>query len=234
MNKKLIGMFENLINVLFPKVCAGCNTYLLSNENVICTVCRHEIPLTNHYLNPENEAFKKFYGKIPVEFASTLVYYHKKGIVQEMIHSLKYRGHEEIGTVFGQWKGEDLKTLSISSDFDEIIPVPLHKKRLRERGYNQVTQFGLALSENLQINYNPNLLFRNIYSKTQVKKNLLNRSEVIGNLFEVSFTEKDHNKHFLLIDDVLTTGSTLEACSRELLKIPGAKISIVCMAMSHS
>jgi len=227
-------LFENLINVLFPKVCAGCNSYLLSNENVICTVCRHEIPLTNHYLNPENEAFKKFYGKIPLKFASTLVYYHKKGIVQEMIHSLKYRGHEEIGTVLGQWKAEDLKTLSISSDFDEIIPVPLHEKRLRERGYNQVTQFGLALSENLKINYNPNLLYRNIYSKTQVKKNLLKRSEVIGNLFEVSFTEKDHNKHFLLIDDVLTTGSTLEACSRELLKIPGAKISIVCMAMSHS
>lgn len=234
MNKKLIVMFENLINVLFPKVCAGCNTYLLSNENVICTICRHEIPLTNHYLNPENEAFKKFYGKIPVEFASTLVYYHKKGIVQEMIHSLKYRGHEEIGSVLGEWHAEDLKMLSITTDFDEIIPVPLHKKRFRERGYNQVTKFGLALSENLKINYNPNLLYRNIYSKTQVKKNLLNRSEIIGNLFEVSFTEKDHNKHFLLIDDVLTTGSTLEACSRELLKIPGAKISIVCMAMSHS
>ena len=227
-------MFENLINVLFPKVCAGCNSFLLSNENVICTVCRHEIPLTNHYLNPENEAFKKFYGKIPVEFASTLVYFHKKGIVQEMIHSLKYRGHEEIGTVLGQWQAEDLKAISITSTFDEIIPVPLHKKRLRERGYNQVTQFGLALSENLKINYNPNLLYRNIYSKTQVKKNLLKRTEVIGNLFEVSYTEKDHNKHFLLIDDVLTTGSTLEACGRELLKIPGAKISIVCMAMSHS
>ena len=124
MNKKLIVMFENLINVLFPKVCAGCNSFLLSNENVICTVCRHEIPLTNHYLNPENEAFKKFYGKIPVEFASTLVYFHKKGIVQEMIHSLKYRGHEEIGTVLGQWQAEDLKAIPITSTFDEMIIPP--------------------------------------------------------------------------------------------------------------
>ena len=163
-----------------------------------------------------------------------MVYYHKKGIVQEMIHSLKYRGHEEIGTVLGQWHADDLKKIPIASTFDTIIPVPLHKKRLRERGYNQVTRFGQALSENLKIEYNPSILKRNVYSKTQVKKNLLNRTEIIESLFEADFTEKDHNKHFLLIDDVITTGSTLEACSRALLKIPGSKISIVCMAMSHS
>jgi len=227
-------MFENLINVLFPKVCSGCSNHLLSNENVICTICRHEIPLTNHHLNPENEAIKKFYGKIPVEFASTLVYFHKKGIVQEMIHNLKYRGHEEIGAVLGEWQAENLKTLLITNSFDEIIPVPLHKKRLKERGYNQVSSFGLALSKKLKINYNPNILSRSVYSKTQVKKNLLNRTEVLEHIFEVNFSEKDHDKHFLLIDDVLTTGSTLEACGRELLKIPGAKISVVCMAMSHS
>jgi len=227
-------MFENLINVLFPKVCSGCSNHLLSNENVICTICRHEIPLTNHHLNPENEAIKKFYGKIPVEFASTLVYFHKKGIVQEMIHNLKYRGHEEIGAVLGEWQAENLKKLPITNSFDEIIPVPLHKKRLKERGYNQVSSFGLALSKKLKINYNPNILSRSVYSKTQVKKNLLNRTEVLEHIFEVNFSEKDYDKHFLLIDDVLTTGSTLEACGRELLKIPGAKISVVCMAMSHS
>ena len=227
-------MFENLINVLFPKVCSGCSNHLLSNENVICTICRHEIPLTNHHLNPENEAIKKFYGKIPVEFASTLVYFHKKGIVQEMIHNLKYRGHEGIGAVLGEWQADTLKNLPVASTFDEIIPVPLHKKRLKERGYNQVSSFGLTLSEKLKINYNPNILSRNIYSKTQVRKNLLNRTEVLEHVFDVQFSEKEYNKHFLLIDDVLTTGSTLEACGRALLKIPGAKISIVCMAMSHS
>jgi predicted amidophosphoribosyltransferase len=181
-------MFENLINVLFPKVCSGCSNHLLSNENVICTICRHEIPLTNHHLNPENEAIKKFYGKIPVEFASTLVYFHKKGIVQEMIHNLKYRGHEEIGAVLGEWQAENLKKLPITNSFDEIIPVPLHKKRLKERGYNQVSSFGLALSKKLKINYNPNILSRSVYSKTQVKKNLLNRTEVLEHIFEVNFS----------------------------------------------
>ena len=192
------------------------------------------MPLTNHHLNSENEAFKKFYGRIPVEYASALLYFHKRGIVQELIHNLKYKGQEEIGSVLGTWYAEDLKNSAIIQSVDEIIPVPLHKRKLRERGYNQVTNFGLSLSKNLNISYNPNLLVRNIYSKTQSRKNFLNRSDGIDTIFAASFTEKDHNKHFLLIDDVITTGSTLEACSHALLKIPGAKISIVCMAMAHS
>ena len=227
-------MLKSIINLFFPPVCAGCHSFLVSNENVICTLCRHNLPLTNHHLNPENEAFKKFYGRIPVEHTSTLLYFHKKGIVQELIHNLKYKGQEDIGTVLGEWYADELKTLEILQSVDEIIPVPLHKRKLRERGYNQVTNFGTTLSNGLNIPYNPNLLVRNIYSKTQSKKNLLNRSEGIDTTFDVAFSEKDHDKHFLLIDDVLTTGSTLEACSHALLKIPGAKISIVCMAMAHS
>jgi len=227
-------MFKTLINLFFPKVCAGCHSFLLSNENVICTLCRHNIPLTNHHLNPENEAFKKFYGRIPVQHTSALVYFHKKGIVQEIIHNLKYKGHEEIGTVLGTWYAEDLKNSAILQTVDEIIPVPLHKRKLRERGYNQVTTFGKALSENLDLAYNDSILFRKVYSKTQSKKNLLGRSDGIDTIFDVTFSEKDHHKHFLLIDDVITTGSTLEACSHALLKIPGAKISVVCMAMAHS
>ena len=227
-------MFKNIINLFFPPVCSGCHSFLLSNENVICTLCRHNIPLTNHHLNRENEAFKKFYGRIPVEHTSALLYFHKKGIVQELIHNLKYKGQEQIGTVLGKWYAEDLKNATILQSVDEIIPVPLHKRKLRERGYNQVTNFGLSLSNGLNIAYNPDLLVRNIYSKTQSKKNLLNRSDGIDTIFDVAFTAKDHNKHFLLIDDVITTGSTLEACSHALLKIPGAKISIVCMAMAHS
>lgn len=227
-------MFKSIINLFFPPVCSGCNSFLLANENVICTVCRHDIPLTNHYLNPENDAFKKFYGRIPVIHTSALFYFHKKGIVQQLIHNLKYKGHEEIGTILGEWYAEDLKNIESLESIDQIIPVPLHKRKLKERGYNQVTAFGKALSSSLNIDYNDSLLIRNVYSKTQSKKNLLGRTEGIETIFDVSFTEKDHNKHFLLIDDVITTGSTLEACSRALLKIPGVKISIVCMAMAQS
>ena len=225
-------MFKSIINLFFPKVCSGCNSFLLTNENVICTHCRHDIPLTNHHLIVDNDAFKKFYGRIPVLHASALFYFHKKGIVQQLIHNLKYKGHEEIGTILGEWYAEDLKTIDSLHDIDQIIPVPLHRRKLKERGYNQVTAFGKALSSSLNVEYNNSILVRNIYSKTQSKKNLLGRTEGIETIFDVSFTDSDHNKHFLLIDDVITTGSTLEACSRALLKIPGARISIVCMAMA--
>ena len=227
-------MFKSIINLFFPKVCSGCNSFLLTNENVICTHCRHDIPLTNHHLIADNDAFKKFYGRIPVLHASALFYFHKKGIVQQLIHNLKYKGHEEIGTILGEWYAEDLKTIDSLHDIDQIIPVPLHRRKLKERGYNQVTAFGEALSSSLNLEYNNSILVRNIYSKTQSKKNLLGRTEGIETIFDVSFTDSDHNKHFLLIDDVITTGSTLEACSRALLKIPGARISIVCMAMAQS
>lgn len=226
-------MIANLINLFFPKACSGCDSFLLENEIVICTTCRHEIPITNHHKIVNNESFSKFYGRIPVEFASSLFYFYKKGIVQEMMHKLKYKGHQEIGNAIGNWYSEDLKSIEQIKNADFIIPVPLHKKRLKNRGYNQVTTFGETLSKNLNIPFNDSILFRTIYSKTQTKKSFLGRSEKVDSIFSVSFNESHHNKHFVLIDDIITTGSTLESCGRELLKIPGSKLSIVCMAITQ-
>lgn len=192
------------------------------------------MPLTQYHLDPKNQAVKKFYGKIDIQFASTFLYFNKKGMVQELIHNLKYKGHEEIGTVLGNWYAEDLREIQLAIPFDVVIPVPLHPKKFKERGYNQVTTFGKALAEGLKIPYNDSVLYRKKYSKTQSKKNLLGRSENIENIFDAVLTEENQNKHFLIVDDVLTTGATLEACSRALLKIPGAKLSIVCMAMANS
>ena len=227
-------MFESLINLFFPKSCVGCHSLLLKDELVICIACRHEIPQTNHHKTINNETMQKFYGRIPLEFAASLLYFHKKGIVQEMIHKLKYKGHEEIGQTLGNWYAEDLKNIDKIQSVDMIIPVPLHPKKLRERGYNQVTKFGQSLANQLHVPMNNSVLVRTVYSKTQTRKNLLGRTDVIENIFDVVFSQVHHNKHFLLIDDVITTGSTLEACSRALLKIPGAKISIVSMAMTHN
>jgi ComF family protein len=190
------------------------------------------MPLTQYHLDDNNEAVKKFYGKVPIEYVSALLYFNKEGMVQELVHNLKYKGQEEIGTLLGNWYVDDLKNLNLETPFDVIIPVPLHKRKLRERGYNQVATFGKALSEGLNIPFDDTVLFRKIYSKTQSKKNLSGRSE-IKDMFDVHVSEENHNKHFVIVDDVLTTGATLEACSRALLKIPGAKISIVCMAMAH-
>ncbi|SCY58250.1 ComF family protein [Flavobacterium caeni] len=228
-------MSKSLIDLFYPPVCAGCDALLLVNEKAICTTCRHEMPQTYHHLTPENEAFKKFYGKIHIEFAATFLHYHKRGIVQQMIHSLKYHGAESVGTTLGQWYGSILFDTGALFDVDEIIPVPLHPKKLRERGYNQVTAFGMALADRLGVAYNDRLLVRKKYSKTQTKKNLMGRNEVRNQeIFGINSEETHQGKHLLLVDDVLTTGATLESCARVLQGIPNTKISIVCMAMSHS
>lgn len=227
-------MLESLFNLLFPKVCLGCESFLLSNEEIICTSCRHDLPLTNYHLESENELAKKFYGRIEIEFGASMLFYHKRGIVHELIHNLKYYRHQEIGSFLGNWYAEDLKNLEITKRIDIIIPVPLHKKRLKERGYNQIETFGKTLSEKLSIPYDDSILFRNIYSKTQTKKNFFGRTDVNTAIFDVIFTEKDHGKHFLLVDDVITTGSTLEACARAILKIADSKLSIVSIADTHN
>jgi ComF family protein len=227
-------MLKNLINLLFPKLCSGCNSLLLKNEKIICSECNHNLPFTNHHLLESNDTTKKFYGIIPIEFSASMLYFHQKGIVQNLIHNLKYKNHQEIGTLLGNWYAKDLESISKIKTISEIIPVPLHKKRLEERGYNQVTTFCEALSQELHKPYNPNLLYRSRYSKTQTKKDKESRKEVSNALFDVKFTEKDHNKHFLLIDDVMTSGATLEACAKALLKIPNSKVSIVTIAYTLS
>lgn len=227
-------MFKNLINLFFPPVCSGCHSFLMTNETVICTHCRHHLPQTNHHLQTENEAYKKFYGRIPVEHASAFLYFHKKGMVQELIHNLKYRGHQEIGTQLGYWYAEDLKKIAVLKEVDAVISVPIHKKRWRKRGYNQVDTFAEAIAFTLNIPVRKDLLFKKINAKTQSKKNLLGRMYGNQKVFEVKYSPADQHKHYLLLDDVLTTGATLEACSKALLEIPGIKISIVCMAMAHS
>ena len=227
-------MLKYLINLLFPKLCLGCNSLLLHNENIICSECNHNLPYTNHHILENNDTTKKFYGIIPIEFSAAMLYFHHKGIVQNLIHNLKYKGHQEIGTILGKWYAVDLKSVETLKTISEIIPVPLHEKRFKERGYNQVTTFCKALSSELKIPYKTDLLYRNQYSKTQTKKDKEHRKEITESLFDVRFTKEDHDKHFLLVDDVMTSGATLEACAKALLKVPNSKVSIITIAYTVS
>lgn len=224
-------MIRDFIDLFYPKVCAGCDRFLLASEYVICTQCRHEIPLTNHHLTKKNEAFQKFYGKLPVECAGAMFWFHKKGIVQEMIHKLKYKGQQDIGAAAGHWYATNLGELA--KCIDAIIPVPLHPKKQRQRGYNQVEAFGKAMSEALNIAYNDQLLIRNTYANSQTKKNRADRAENSQSVFGISGIPEETGKHYLIVDDVLTTGATLEACGRALLKIPKTRLSIACIAMTE-
>jgi ComF family protein len=227
-------MLKYLINLLFPKLCLGCSALLLTNEKIICTECNHNLPFTNHHILEHNDTTKKFYGIIPIEFSASMLYFHQKGIVQNLIHNLKYKNRQEIGVLLGRWYSKDLQCVSALKNITEIIPVPLHEKRLKERGYNQITTFCETLSEELKIPYNPSILYRTKYSKTQTKKDKEHRKELTSALFDVQYNETEHNKHFLLVDDVMTSGATLEACAKALLKIPNSKVSIITIAYTLS
>ncbi|MXN91320.1 ComF family protein [Flavobacterium sp. Sd200] len=227
-------MFKSLVNLFFPATCAGCDALLLEGEPVVCTTCRHELPFTRHHLDSQNETTKRFYGRLPLEHSSALLYFHKEGIVQELVHNLKYRGQQQVGGLMGSLYAPQLKSVPALQSVTDIIPVPLHPKKLRERGYNQVTEFGKTIAAILGVAYTDDVLLRNTYNKTQTLKNRELRAGIINSAFAVNYNDVHHNKHFLLVDDVITTGATLEACGKLLLQIPGAKLSIVTIAYAHS
>ncbi|MFK7002617.1 amidophosphoribosyltransferase [Flavobacterium covae] len=227
-------MLKKLINLFFPDLCLGCQDLLVNNEQSICLECRHNLPLTYQWTKTNNEAFIKFYGKIQVEHVSSMFYYHKEGIGQKLIHNLKYKGHIEIGSLLGKWHAEYLQNLPVLNTINYIIPVPLHPKKEKERGYNQIDTYCESLSEALKIPINKNLLFRQEYNISQSKKGLIERNNVEKNRFISKLKKLDGPIHFLLVDDVLTTGATLEACAKALQQSDKIKISIVTMAFSQS
>ncbi|QXP71376.1 ComF family protein [Polaribacter sp. R2A056_3_33] len=226
-------ILKDLFNLFYPKLCANCDNQLTKNENAICTFCRHDLPLTNFTNYSENKITKTFYGRITIEKAYSLLFYRKIGITKKLIHELKYKGNEEIGMFFGNWLGEMLIENNEFSAIDVIVPVPLHPKKRRERGYNQVSKFGESLSNHLNKTFVEDILLRTSSSKTQTFKARFERFNNNDTKFQLSNITALKNKHILLIDDVITTGATLEACAKELQKTEGVKISILTMAYTE-
>jgi len=225
-------MVINLLNLFFPKVCLGCKEQLIDNESYICTNCRHELPLTNFHID-NNDALKKvLYGRVKLEQATALLHFSKKGIVQQLMHNLKYRGHQDVGLFLGQWLGEELKAIKSYHDIDVVVPVPLHRSKLRKRGYNQVTKFGQEIAKALDVEFNPKVLQKTISTKTQVFKDRLLRTSGSSATFSISENQTLRGKHILLVDDIITTGATIESCANALLQIEGVKISIATMAIT--
>lgn len=234
MLKIIDEIHKNLLNVLFPIFCKGCSKLLLKNENVICTKCLHHLPFTLHHQIKETEINKTFYGLLPIEFGASILYFTKKGITQNLIHNLKYRNRQEIGTFLGDLYSKEINNLENIKSIDCLVPVPLHKKRFHERGYNQVTTFCKAIEKNLTIPMFDDVLVKNQHLKSVTDKSKEGRLKHNKNVFSVANPHKIEGKHVLIIDDVFTTGATIEACAKEILKIKNTKISILTMAYSQS
>ena len=224
---------KDFFHLFYPKLCANCENNLTENETVICTFCRHDLPLTNFIDYKKNKVHETFYGRVSIEKAYSLLFFRKKGITKKLIHELKYKGNEDIGIFFGNWLGEVLKENKQFSDVDFIVPVPLHLKKMKTRGYNQVTKFGQSLSKHLKISFIENILIRTATSKTQTFKARFERFNNLNTKFLLKDASIFTNKHVLLIDDVITTGATLEACIKELQKTKGIKVSILTIAYTE-
>lgn len=228
------SIIENLLSLLYPKTCLACGKSLCKGEKVICTQCEYHLPLTHFHDDHDNIINQTFWGRIPFESATSLLYFRKGGKVQHLIHHLKYKGEKEVGIYLGRLLGTELKQSKCFKQIDFIIPVPLHPKKKKKRGFNQSEIIGRGLTETyggeLKINY----LIRKINSSTQTKKNRINRWENVKSIFEVQNAQELENKKILLIDDVITTGATLDACATCLKDIPGIKIYIASLAYAHS
>ena len=223
----------NLLNLFFPKVCLACDNQLEVNEIYVCTICRHELPLTNFESATDNDVTKRLYGRVQLQNATALFWFTKKGLVQHLIHNLKYKGHEDVGKFLGQWFGEELSKCEHFRTVDVVIPVPLHSKRLRQRGFNQVHKFGKELADALGCNFNITVLQKGKATKTQVFKDRIRRWINDDALFIVTDFESLKGKHILLVDDIITTGATIETCANALSKIEGVTISVATMAIAE-
>ena len=159
---------RNILNLFFPKVCYTCNNHLNDNEYYVCTTCRHDLPVTNFHFNKDDFVSKVFYGRVKVEHATALLRFEKKGIVQHLIHHLKYKGYEDVGVFLGDWLGEELRTVNEYKSIDAVIPVPLHKNKLRQRGYNQVAKFAQHIAQALDTEYLDDVLIKGTNTKSQV------------------------------------------------------------------
>ncbi|TJY38037.1 ComF family protein [Pontimicrobium aquaticum] len=225
-------MVKNLLNLFFPKVCYACNNLLVDKETYVCTDCRHNLPVTNYHFNNDDTVKKVLYGRVKLEHATALLRFHKKGMVQQLMHGLKYRGYQDIGEFLGKWLGHELKNIEAYKNIDAIVPVPLHKKKLKKRGYNQVEKFGKEIANALDIPYIDTVLKKTTATQTQVFKKRIARWGNDNEVFSSAKLDVLANKHILLVDDIITTGATVEACANELLKANNVKLSLATMAIA--
>jgi ComF family protein len=223
-------MLNDFLALIYPRNCVACGNSLFKHEEQVCNYCYSHLPKSNFHKQQKNPVDALFYGRTPILLASSFYVFQKKGSIQKILHAIKYKHNKDLAVLVGKWYAEDLKTNDIVSKADFVIPVPLHSKKFKIRGYNQSEEFARGLSEGLKIPLNTNVLKRKEFTETQTKKSKYERWENVEDVFELIVPETFINKHIVLVDDVITTGATIEACCQLLQHIEGIKISVLSIA----
>lgn len=231
--KKILGYFNDLFCLFFPELCAACGRDLYKNEDIICTYCKYHLPQTNFHTDLNNKMARQLWGRFAFEQAIAFLYFQKGSKVQNLMHQLKYNKRPEVGIKLGELYAYQLFRSEDWKKADLIIPVPLHPTKLKKRGYNQSEQISMGMASVLQLPISTNHLIRAEHTETQTRKSRYARYENLKDAFLIKNEFELIQKHIMLVDDVMTTGATLEACSLELLKIEGLKISICTIAFTE-
>lgn len=229
--KHIVGDFTSLF---FPTVCAACNGHLVRGEVAICTACLMECPYTFDQHDPvDNPLARVFWGRVPLQAAAAFFVFSKGGKVQELIHNLKYNARTDAGIAAGKLFGNELKDLAPFNTIDAVVPVPLHRDKFIKRGYNQAACIGEGLATAMGIPLYEHGMLRLSATETQTKKNRNERWENVEDVFTLNKKIDLSGKHILLVDDVITTGATIEACAIPILEPEGTKLSVVSLAAAR-
>lgn len=220
-------------HLFYPHLCVACEGVLANPKQFVCLTCRSEWPLTDMHRFRENTFTERFWGRVPLQFGSAMFHFVKGGQIQSLIHALKYRSQPQVGTGLGREYGRILSDSYEDAKPDLIIPVPLHPKKKHKRGYNQAARFGEGLAHSLQIPMVERFLVRSVYQTSQTQKGRLERFQNVLAAFQARHLQQLKGKHILLVDDVLTTGATLEACAIQLQGATDAKISMATIAIAQ-
>jgi ComF family protein len=226
-------IIESILHLLFPHICPGCGTDNLSHKNILCLHCMASLPETFFEYYPDNPIEKKFYGRIPVQAATAQYFFSRNSILQRLVHQLKYNGNKEVGYQLGRLMGASL-IRSGRFNADVIVPVPLFGARERKRGYNQSLILSEGIAEELQLPVLKNIITRPDHTETQTQKGRIERWRNIEGKFRLVSPPSLSGKHLLLVDDVITTGATLESCGTELLKAGDIHLKIACLCYADN
>lgn len=218
--------------LLYPEICIGCGSALMHHDKMICFKCSINLPYTNFENINENPVERLFWFKTKIEHAASGFFFTKKSRIQKMIHAFKYHGNEEAAVFMGEQLGELLNKSSRFNEVDVIVPVPLHPNKFKKRGFNQAERIAFGMSAVMNIPVNTTTLIRVEHNDTQTKKALFSRWENVETIFKIYDSDSIKGMHVLLVDDVITSGSTIESCANQILKIPNTKVSIASLAVA--